>query len=63
MDSSDDTPPASGAPNRLRRLTVQEAAALQTFDPSWQFRGPQVAQFRQMIEQIEAQTRRRKPKS
>lgn len=40
--------PIEVAPNRLRRLTVQEAAALQTFDPSWQFRGPQVAQFRQI---------------
>ena len=40
--------PIDVAPARLRRLTVQEAAALQTFDPSWQFRGPQVAQFRQI---------------
>ncbi len=40
--------PIKVAPDRLRRLTVQEAAALQTFDPSWQFRGPQVAQFRQI---------------
>jgi len=40
--------PIEVAPTRLRRLTVQEAAALQTFDPGWQFRGPQVAQFRQI---------------
>lgn len=41
-------PVAAKIPSPLRRLTVQEAAALQTFDPSWQFRGPQVAQFRQI---------------
>jgi DNA (cytosine-5)-methyltransferase 1 len=40
--------PAEAAPPRLRRLTVQEAAALQTFAPTWKFYGPQVAQFRQI---------------
>jgi DNA (cytosine-5)-methyltransferase 1 len=40
--------PVEVAPSRLRRITVQEAAALQTFDPSWRFFGPQVAQFRQI---------------
>lgn len=40
--------PIDVAPTRLRRLTVQEAAALQTFDPGWAFHGPQVAQFRQI---------------
>ena len=36
------------APDRLRRLTVQEAAALQTFPAGWQFVGTQSAQFRQI---------------
>lgn len=40
--------PLAEAPARLRRITVQEAAALQTFSPSWRFHGPQVAQFRQI---------------
>ncbi len=41
-------PPLKRAPDRLRRITVQEAAALQTFPPSWIFAGPRVAQFRQV---------------
>jgi DNA (cytosine-5)-methyltransferase 1 len=41
-------PPLKGAPNRLRRITVQEAAALQTFPPSWAFAGARVAQYRQV---------------
>lgn len=41
-------PPLKRAPARLRRITVQEAAALQTFPPSWQFAGPRVAQYRQV---------------
>ena len=32
----------------MRRITVQEAAALQTFPRGWEFRGPQVAQYRQI---------------
>ena len=41
-------PPLKCAPNRLRRITVQEAAALQTFPPSWAFAGARVAQYRQV---------------
>jgi DNA (cytosine-5)-methyltransferase 1 len=40
--------PYKRAPSRLRRITVQEAAALQTFPPDWEFCGPQVAQYRQI---------------
>jgi DNA (cytosine-5)-methyltransferase 1 len=40
--------PLKRAPKRLRRLTVQEAAALQTFPPSFKFEGPQGSQFRQI---------------
>ncbi|MGI8920807.1 MAG: DNA cytosine methyltransferase [Solirubrobacteraceae bacterium] len=40
--------PLTQAPNRLRRVTVQEAAALQTFPPGWMFAGPRVAQYRQV---------------
>lgn len=40
--------PLRRAPKRLRRITVQEAAALQTFPPEWQFSGPRVAQYRQI---------------
>jgi DNA (cytosine-5)-methyltransferase 1 len=40
--------PRKRAPKRLRRITVQEAAALQTFPPEWEFAGPQVAQYRQI---------------
>jgi len=36
------------APKRLRRITVQEAAALQSFPPDWKFSGPRVAQYRQI---------------
>jgi DNA (cytosine-5)-methyltransferase 1 len=38
----------AAAPTRMRRLTIQEAAALQTFPQDWQLRGPQVAQYRQI---------------
>jgi len=41
-------PPLTLAPDRLRRITVQEAAALQTFPPEWTFAGPRVAQYRQV---------------
>jgi DNA (cytosine-5)-methyltransferase 1 len=35
-------------PGCLRRLTVQEAAALQTFRQGWVFEGSQSARFRQI---------------
>jgi DNA (cytosine-5)-methyltransferase 1 len=40
--------PRKRAPRRMRRITVQEAAALQTFPPGMTFHGPQVAQYRQI---------------
>lgn len=40
--------PLTKAPARMRRITVQEAAALQTFPQGWTFHGPQVAQYRQI---------------
>jgi DNA (cytosine-5)-methyltransferase 1 len=40
--------PLSAAPERLRRITVQEAAALQTFPAEWSISGPRVAQYRQI---------------
>lgn len=40
--------PLSRAPRRLRRITVQEAAALQSFPRDWRFAGARVAQFRQI---------------
>lgn len=40
--------PLRCAPKRLRRITVQEAAALQTFPTKWKFSGPRVAQYRQI---------------
>jgi len=40
--------PLSHAPERLRRITVQEAAALQTFPANWRFSGSRVAQYRQV---------------
>jgi DNA (cytosine-5)-methyltransferase 1 len=41
-------PPLKEAPPRLRRITVQEAAALQSFPPGWVFVGSRVAQYRQV---------------
>lgn len=40
--------PLTEAPTRLRRITVEEAAALQTFPRSHKFAGPRVAQYRQI---------------
>ncbi len=40
--------PIGEAPARLRRITVQEAAALQSFHSRWRFCGTQVAQYRQI---------------
>lgn len=40
--------PRKRAPKRMRRITVQEAAALQTFPQGMTFHGPQVAQYRQI---------------
>jgi DNA (cytosine-5)-methyltransferase 1 len=40
--------PLGRVPKRLRRLTVEEAAALQTFPRSWELVGPQSSRFRQI---------------
>lgn len=40
--------PRKRAPKRMRRITVQEAAALQTFPAGWTLHGPRVAQYRQV---------------
>lgn len=40
--------PIKTVPKRLRRLTVQEAAAIQTFPPEMEWAGPQSSQFRQI---------------
>lgn len=40
--------PLLKVPKRMRRLTVQEAGALQTFPRDWQFVGPQSSRFRQI---------------
>lgn len=40
--------PRRTAPKRLRRITVQEAAALQTFPPDFRFEGSLVSQLRQI---------------
>jgi DNA (cytosine-5)-methyltransferase 1 len=40
--------PLRRAPGRMRRITVQEAAALQTFSPTVTFAGTRVSQYRQI---------------
>jgi DNA (cytosine-5)-methyltransferase 1 len=40
--------PISKVPKRMRRLTVEEAAAIQTFPANWQFTGRQSSRFRQI---------------
>ena len=40
--------PFTNAPARMRRVTVEEAAALQTFPRGMAFKGKQVAQYRQI---------------
>ena len=40
--------PYTSAPDRLRRLTVEEAAAIQTFPPEMDWVGPQSAKYRQI---------------
>jgi DNA (cytosine-5)-methyltransferase 1 len=40
--------PVTRVPTRLRRITVQEAAAIQTFPIDWRFAGRQSSQFRQI---------------
>lgn len=41
-------PPLKRTPKRMRRITVQEAAVLQTFPAAWEFQGPQGARYRQI---------------
>lgn len=40
--------PVRRAPSRMRRLTVEEAAALQTFPLDWQFAGRSASRYRQI---------------
>ncbi len=40
--------PLAAAPDRLRRITVEEAAILQSFPVGFRFCGPRVAQYRQV---------------
>lgn len=47
--------PIDEIPSRMRRLTVEEAAAIQTFPPGWKFAGTQSAQFRQIGNAVPAE--------
>ena len=40
--------PISQVPEQMRRITVQEAAAIQTFPPDMEWHGPQSARYRQI---------------
>lgn len=40
--------PRANAPQRMRRITTQEGAALQTFPAGMTFHGPRMAQYRQI---------------
>lgn len=40
--------PYTSVPKRLRRLTIEEAAAIQTFPPEMDWAGPQSAKYRQI---------------
>jgi len=40
--------PLARIPARMRRLTVEETAALQTFPPGWEFSGRQSSRYRQI---------------
>lgn len=40
--------PVGEIPKRMRRLTVEEAAAIQSFPVDWEFTGPQSSKFRQI---------------
>lgn len=40
--------PVESIPNRLRRITVEEAASIQTFPPQMSWRGSQTAKYRQI---------------
>jgi DNA (cytosine-5)-methyltransferase 1 len=41
-------PPLERTPERMRRITVQEAAVLQTFPATWAFQGPHGSRYRQI---------------
>lgn len=40
--------PNKRVPRRMRRVTVEEAAALQSFPPEWKWKGPKGAMYRQV---------------
>jgi DNA (cytosine-5)-methyltransferase 1 len=40
--------PVEQAPTRMRRITVEEAAVLQSFPPGYRFHGTRIAQYRQI---------------
>lgn len=51
--------PYVDADPRMRRLTVEETAALQSFRPRWSFAGPRNAQFRQIGNAVPPELARR----